>query len=59
MTSVTVHRSRRVPWLAILALIAGFVAGTVFGYQLRSEPDDPPAQEIERRVPTVTVTTSS
>ena len=54
--SVSRHRTRRFPWLAVGALIVGLAAGTVFGYQLRGEPDDPPTQEIERRVPTVTVT---
>lgn len=54
--TVTHHRTRRFPWFALVTLIVGLLAGTLFGYQLRGEPSDPPAQEIERRVPTVTVT---
>lgn len=54
--NVSHHRTRRFPWLAVGALIVGLMAGTLFGYQLRGESNDSPTQEIERRVPTVTVT---
>lgn len=56
--TVTRHRTgSRFPWLAVLALVVGLVVGTIFGYSLRGEPENPAPIAIEREVPTVTVTT--